>query len=445
MTPTLINTIGIRRETKDKTQRRVPLSPGHVRELIRRHKIKVLVEPWPRRVFTDEEYKEAGAVLTSDLSKSNIIFGVKEVDRGFLQDHKPYCFFSHTIKGQAYNMPLLKHIIDHKITLFDYELVRGDDGKRLIFFGDFAGYAGMIDSMWALGRRLIWEGIDNPFSRIRYASKYECLRDAQDDFREVGERIWKYGLPEQIVPFVCAFTGTGRVSTAAQELFDLLPTVEIDPAMLNKLMRSGRFSDRVLYKVRFQKSDMFQHKRPRRQFDADDFEKHPESYSNRFEQYVPHLNMIINGIYWEPRFPRLLSKKFMKALYKVDPHPRLKVIGDITCDINGSMELTVKEADSLNPVYVYEPLSGNVIDGWEGKGPVILAVDKLPAELPREASESFGNALAPFVPELAAANFAKPFSSLNIPDEFKKAMIVHRGVLRPQFSHLKKLTELGSV
>jgi alanine dehydrogenase len=437
-TSQVINSIGIRRETKDKTQCRAPLSPVHVRELVRRHGTKVFVEPWSRRVFADAEYKKAGAVLTADLSKCNIIFGVKEIDPALMYDRKPYCFFSHTIKGQAYNMPMLQHIVDHKITLFDYELVKGEDGKRLIFFGDFAGYAGMLDSLWALGRRLDWEGIDNQFTRVRYASKYDRLRDAQEDLEEIGERIWRNGLPGELVPFICAFTGNGRVATAAKELFDLFPTVEIEPENLMKFIRLGRFSDRVLYTVKFRKSDMFQHRKPGLHFDATHFHRHPELYVNLFEEYVPYLTMVVNGIYWEPGFPRLLTKKFMKAFYRNNPHPSLRVIGDITCDIDGSIELTVKETDSTNPVYVYEPLSGRVRDGWEGRGPVILAVDKLPAELPQEASESFGNALIPFVPELAVAQFSKPFNRLAIPDEFKNAMIVHRGKLRRRFSYLKK-------
>ena len=437
----MINSIGIRRETKDKTQRRTPLSPNHVRELIRRHSVRVFVEPWPQRVFSDKEYKNAGAILTTDLGKSNIIFGVKEIDPALMIDRKPYCFFSHTTKGQSYNMPLLKHIARREITLFDYEMVRGEDGKRLIFFGDFAGYAGMIDSLWALGRRLTWEGIENPFTKVKYATRYERLQQAKEHLTEIGERIWRDGLPRQIVPFVCAFTGYGRVSTAAQEMFDLLPTAEIKPDHFHEFVRSGRFSDRVLYKVQFQKSDMFQPKRAGKRFDVSDFHKHPGSYTNRFERYVSHLTMIINGIYWEPAFPRLLTKKFVKALYRRERHPKLKVIGDITCDIDGSIELTVKETDSTRPVYVYEPLSGRVKDGWEGKGPVVLAVDKLPAELPREASESFGNSLMPFVPELASADFSKAPGELMIPEEFKRAMIVHRGTLRPQFSYLRKFID----
>jgi saccharopine dehydrogenase (NAD+, L-lysine-forming) len=165
----MIPAIGIRRETKDPTQRRAPLSPDHVRELVHRHRIKVLVEPWDQRVFPDREYRHAGAMMSPNLSRCSIVFGVKEPGPEYLIPKKAYCFFSHTIKGQSYNMPLLRAILNRRCTLFDYELVRGDDGKRLLYFGDYAGYAGMIDSLWALGRRLAWEGIDSPFKGVRYA------------------------------------------------------------------------------------------------------------------------------------------------------------------------------------------------------------------------------------------------------------------------------------
>ncbi len=435
----MLNTIGIRRETKDKTQRRAPLSPDHVRELIRRHRITVFVEPWAQRVFRDEEYRKAGAVLTDDVSRGNIVFGVKEIHPSHLVDHRSYCFFSHTVKGQSYNMPMLRHIVDHEITLFDYELVRDRYGKRLIYFSDFAGYAGMIDSLWALGRRLESEGMDSPFRGLKYATHYERLQDAQDELRAIGRMISRDGLPERIVPTIVAFTGYGRVASAAQQIFDLLPHVEIEPSDLEDFVKAGRYSDRVLYKVRYRKPDLYQHKTRTGGFVADHFHKHPDQYRSLFESAVPYLSMVINGIYWEPGFPKLLTKRFMKSLYKQDKRPRLRVIGDITCDIEGSIELTVKETDATNPVFVYEPLTGRVRDGWEGKGPVVLAVDKLPAELPREASEAFGDALMPFVSSLARAALGQNIEKAGLPPEFKEAMIVHRGVLRPRFASLHKL------
>ena len=397
------------------------------------------MEPWSGRIFKDDEYRKAGAVLTRDLSKSNIVLGVKEVAPSFLHDGEAYCFFSHTIKGQSYNMPMLRYIVDHGITLFDYELVRDADGRRLIFFSDFAGYAGMIDSFWALGRRLEWEGITSPFSRIKYATHYGRLHDAEDDLRAIGRMISRDGLPAKIVPMICAFTGYGRVATAAQRMFDLLPHADIEPEELDQFVRAGRYSDRVVYRVRYRKPDMYEHRSAGRTFSVDHFQKHPDQYQSRFERAVPYLTMIINGIYWEPGYPRLVTKRFMKSWYRLEKRPRLRVIGDITCDIDGYIELTVKETDATQPVFVYEPLTDKVRDGWEGKGPVVLAVDKLPAELPREASESFGNALMPFVPSLARASFGRSFAKIDLPREFKDAMIVHQGVLRRAFKGLHTL------
>jgi len=434
----MLNCIAIRKETKDKTQQRAPLTPTHVRELVRKHKITVIVEPWEQRIFKDREYQKAGATLSSDLWDANVIFGVKEIAPEYLYDNKAHCFFTHTIKGQSYNMGMLQHILHRRITLMDYELVHDREGKRLIFFSDFAGYAGMIDSLWAMGQRLNSEGIRNPFSSIKYATKYESLASAEEAFQEVGEKIWKSGLPGSIVPFICGFTGYGRVATAAQKMFDLLPTVEIEPENLRAFYLAGRFSNRVLYKVNFRKPDMFHHKRANKKFDPVEFQTYPERFTNRFEQFVPMLSMIVNGVYWEPRFPKLVTKKYMKALYKKETHPRLRVIGDITCDIDGSIELTVKETNATNPVYVYEPVSSVVRDGVEGRGPVILAVDKLPTELPREASEHFGSALLPFVPALARKNYQRELNTLTLPAPFQSAVIAHQGKLAPRYAYLKK-------
>ena len=207
--------IGIRRETKDPTQQRVPLSPEQVKHLIDEHAMRVMVEPMPRRIFADEEYTAAGAELTDDLSAANMVLGVKEIDTRYMIDGMAYMFFSHTIKGQAYNMDMLRYILDHGITLFDYELIKNAEGQRLVFFGNFAGYAGMIDSMWAMGKRLQAEGYDTALSQIQYATNYGMLADAETAFRAVGERIRTDGLPADIVPFVCGFTGYGNVSRGA--------------------------------------------------------------------------------------------------------------------------------------------------------------------------------------------------------------------------------------
>jgi alpha-aminoadipic semialdehyde synthase len=430
------NVIGIRKETKDKTQRRAPLSPKDVRWLVREKNIRVLVEPWPQRIFKDEEYTQAGAELTSDLSNANIIFGVKEVAPSRMLPDKAYVFFSHVVKGQAYNMQMLRHILASNVSLFDYELVKDMSGKRSIAFGDFAGYAGLIDSLWALGERLSWEGVTNVFSRMKYATAYEKLEEARADLRAIGRDIRSHGLPKECSPFVVLLTGYGRVSTAALELLKLLPTKMINPGSLQAFIDRGAFSRNTVYIVQCRKPDMYTKTSDYGTFDLDEFTAHPERYSSKFLEYVPHASLIINGIYWESKYPRMLTKEYIKKLFGRGKNPTLRVIGDITCDIGGSVEITVKSTTDKDPVYVYSPSTDTAISGWKGRGPVVLAVDILPTELPWEASSAFSTALAPFVPGLARADLSKPVSDLAIGRAFKDALIAHRGSLTPPFSYL---------
>ncbi len=438
------NCIGIRHENKDLTERRAPLTPDQVGQLIRDHQVEVLVEPSPTRIFPEEAYRAVGAIITPDLSRSNIIFGVKEIPLPSLAPEQTYCYFSHTIKAQPHNMPMLKRLLELKDTLLDYELVKDDTGHRVIFFGNFAGYAGMIDTLWALGRRLEWEGLTTPFADIRPAHRYADLDEARAAVREVGERIRREGLPEALAPLVVGFTGYGQVSRGAQHIFDLLPVETLSPEELPAFFAEGKPSRHRVYKVEFHKPHMYRHKAGQ-PFKVEEFTHHPERYEGNFHTYVPYLTVIVNGIYWEPEYPRLLTRRFVREWYRRDPHPRLRVIGDITCDVDGSIELTVKATNSENPVYVVDPFTDEVRDGWEGPGPVIMAVDKLPTELPREASEAFGAALLPFVPALAAADFTLPYRELipQLPPEFRHAVIAHRGELTPEFAYLKEHVNAG--
>jgi len=428
--------IGIRKETQYPSERRAALTPDHVKKIVDQN-IDVIVEPADQRVFTSEEYTNVGANVSSRLEECDIIFGVKEVPINDLIPNKPFVFFSHTIKGQDYNMPLLQSILDKNITLIDYELVKNKEGFRIIFFGKFAGFAGIIDSLWLLGKRLGLEGIDNPFNIMEQATEYNMLNDAEKIIKQVGEKISEVGLPEEVTPLITGFTGYGNVSKGAQQLYDLLPTVEIKAEEFEKFISMGKFSNKVVYKVELKEKDMYSHKLGK-QFNLDHFIENPKEYGSLMNNFLPYLTMLVNGIYWEERFPKHVTKELMKEYYSNGSDQKLKVIGDITCDIEGSVELTTKATSSDNPAFVYEPLTGLVKDGIEGNGPVILAVDKLPAELPRQASKTFGDALLPFVKFLAETNYSLDFEKLNLPEEFKNAIIAHKGKLTPNFKYLEK-------
>ena len=429
-------TIGIRHEDKYTMERRTPLPPEYVKKLHEKG-IKVYVESSPKRVFTDEEYKAAGAFITKSMAACPVIFGVKEMPVSFFEDNKTYVFFSHVIKGQSYNMPMLRKMMEKKCTLIDYEKIADASGRRLIFFGRYAGLAGMINSFWSLGQRLKEQGLETPFTRIQQSHKYDSLADAEQAIREVGELIRAEGLPTELQPFTIGFTGYGNVSRGAQHIANLLPAIEITPVELLKLKQNGKYSNHLVYKVVFKEEDLSKSKNPKDSFGLQDYYNHPEKYENRFEQYAPHLTILMNCMYWDDRYPMLITKDFMEKLY-LEGNMKLKVIGDVTCDPDGSVEFTHKGTEIEDPVFVYDPVKREPKMGFSGDGILVMAVDILPSELPRESSESFGEALVDFVPAIATADYQKDFNNLDLPPEIKRATILHKGKLTPDYQYIEE-------
>jgi len=409
--------IGIRREDKNRWERRVPVTPEHVAELSR-HGVTVWCEPSALRAFSDDAFRAAGARVDGDLSSCPLVIGVKEIPADKLTPGTAYAFFAHVAKGQPLNMPMLRRLMELGCTLIDYEKIVDDRGRRLVFFGRHAGFAGMIDTLTALGRRLTWEGIASPFATMKMAHEYAHLEQAHADLALVADAVRRGGLPPQLHPLVFGFTGSGNVSKGAQELFDHLPYEEILPEDLGAAAADPDLPRNILYKVVFRRDERM-------------------AQDGSMRRHLSHLTVLVNGVYWEPQHPRVVGFDDLRALFD-GARPRLRVIGDITCDVNGSIEANVKVTTPDNPVYVYDVARGEAVDGVAGDGPVILAVDNLPCELPVDASRSFGDALLRFLPALARCDWTLPVESLGLPDEILRAVIVHRGRLTPPFAYLER-------
>jgi saccharopine dehydrogenase (NAD+, L-lysine-forming) len=430
------NCVGIRREDKSEWERRVPITPDQAATLRREHGLGFIVQPSPIRVFPDAEFAQAGARVQEDLDACAVVLAIKEIPEKVFRPGGVYVFFSHTIKGQPYNMPMLQRMLDLECTLIDYERIVDAKNRRLVFFGRHAGLAGMIDTLWALGQRLAWEGIPTPFTQLRQTHTYADLHEAESAIHAVGEQIRRDGLPEPVVPVVCGFAGYGNVSAGAQEILDHLPVAVVEPPDLASFMSSGTHSNRTLYKVVFKEEHMVEPREPGQPFELQDYYEHPDRYRGVFAQYVPHLTVLVNGIYWSEDYPRLVTRALLRRLWTDGP-PRLRVIGDISCDVEGAIECTIKCTEPGEPVFVYDPLSGEATDGYAGRGVVVLAVDILPSELPREASEDFGRILMPFLPAVAQADYSQPFERLVLPPEIKRAVIAHQGKLTPDYEYIQ--------
>jgi len=429
--------IGIRREDMYAWERRTPLVPDDLASLSADAELGFLVQSSEKRAFTDAEYREAGLDIADSLTDCPIIIGLKEIPVDVLERGKPYVFFSHVIKGQPANMPMLQQALDLGCTIIDYEKIADENGRRLIFFGNYAGLAGAIDTLWTLGQRLAWEGISTPLAEIKQASTYRDLAEAKAAITKAGERIATEGLPEAISPLVIGVAGYGNVSVGAQEILDLLPITEL-PA--NALLSSDSLraeSDRPVIKIVFREEDTVLPLVEGKTFELQEYYDHPERYRAAFDRYLPHLHALVNCIYWEPKYPRLITKQQIHDLYAGD-QPTLRVIGDISCDVEGGIEVTVKATEPDDPIYVYDPETGNIVSGVEGRGPVMMAVDILPTELPRESSAYFSNILKGFVPAIAAADYDTAFEALDLPPELKRAVIGHQGGLTPDYQYIAK-------
>eukprot|EP01113_Clastostelium_recurvatum_P037851 TRINITY_DN5577_c0_g1_i1.p1 TRINITY_DN5577_c0_g1~~TRINITY_DN5577_c0_g1_i1.p1 ORF type:complete len:984 (+),score=240.38 TRINITY_DN5577_c0_g1_i1:48-2954(+) len=439
--------LGIRRENKNRWERRAPLAPSHVAQLVSKG-IKVIVQPSTLRTYPDKAYQDAGATIDEDLGPANTIIGVKEVPIPLLNPGKTYIFFSHTIKAQPYNMSMLDEILKNNIRLIDYERITDSSGRRLVRFGRFAGYAGMIDMLHALGDRLLAKGFSTPFLHLGYSYCYSCLDNAKDAVKRMGEEIAQVGLPKSISPMTFAFTSEGAVAQGALEIFQLLPHRMVSPSeMVDLVQGKVRADPYLLYGCVVTAKDMVTHTDPSKPFDKQEYYSSPERYRSTFcERLAPYISVIINCMYWETRFPRLITIQQMADLDERGAH-RLLGVADISADIQGSLEFLMKATSIDQPLFVYDPRTSDIYESTTDKdymyrhGIMFLAVDNLPTEFPREATQWFGDHLLPFMEQIVKSDPALPYASMDLPPEIVRSVITAHGTLTPPFEYIAKLRE----
>jgi saccharopine dehydrogenase (NAD+, L-lysine forming) len=427
----------IRAEDKNRWERRAPIVPADLAQILRETGAQAFVEKSDKRFFDERKYIDAGAAGCRGMDEGDVIFGVKEIPIEKILDNKVYLFFSHTIKGQKDNMPLLQRIIDSGSTLIDYEKITDADGRRLIYFGPFAGDAGTIDILSLMGEHWAARGIDTPFAAVRRAHQYDSVRAAKEQLSEIGRIIRREGLPAQLAPFTIGILGYGNVSKGAQQIVDCLPTRRIAPEELNAFVSQGRGDRHTVYLTVFREQDLVRPIDTTSAFDLQEYFDRPERYESRFDQFLPSLTLMINAVYWEKRYPRFVTWKALKRLAGTSPAPKLSGIADITCDTGGSVECNVKSTDSDNPAYRLDPATGTIRDGHLGEGIVLLAVDNLPCELPYDSSSFFSNLLKPFVPNLLAADYDSTLETSGLCPGIQRATIVYRGRLTDGYKYLE--------
>jgi alpha-aminoadipic semialdehyde synthase len=426
--------VAIRIEDKYHMERRVPVIPKHVTMLTENFGLEFYIESSAKRIFKDKEFVNAGARVVNNIEDIPVVFGVKEMPLDFFKEGGTYVFFSHTIKGQKHNMPDLKRMVEKKVNLIDYEKIRDNEGKRTIFFGRYAGLAGTINTLWAFGQRMSLSGIYTPFSKLNQAYKYSSLAEAESILIAIKEEIETEGLCSEICPMIIGITGYGHVGSGVREILGLLNPVEIKPDDLLKFDQLKRFSDRSVYICTFKENDLVKPNQGH-VFELLDYYNNPDKYTGDFEKYIDKLTILINSMYWDQRYPKLVTIDYLKNNYCSDH--KLQTIGDITCDPKGSIECTVECTTIEDPVYVFNPVDESKTSGFEGNGICVLAVDILPSELPRESSEGFSEMLIPYIPYIVTCDYKVDYNSLSLPDCIKKGLILHNGNFTPEFKYME--------
>ncbi|NWU95562.1 AASS protein, partial [Upupa epops] len=442
--------LAIRREDVNAWERRAPLAPKHVKELTQMGH-KVLVQPSNRRAFHEKDYVKAGGIIQEDISEASLIVGVKRPPEDKLIPRKNYAFFSHTIKAQEANMPLLDEILRQEIRLFDYEKMVDHKGMRVVAFGKWAGVAGMINILHGLGLRFLALGHHTPFMHIGMAHNYRNSSQAVQAVRDAGYEISLGLMPKSIGPLTFVFTGTGNVSKGAQEMFNALPCEFVEPHELKEVSRSGDL--RKVYGTVLSRHHHLVRKRDG-VYDPADYDKHPELYTSRFNTDIaPYTTCLINGIYWEQHTPRLLSRQDAQNLLVPVrsaagstegcpelPH-KLIAICDISADTGGSIEFMTECTTIDSPFCMYDADQHIIHDSVEGSGILMCSIDNLPAQLPIEATEYFGDMLFPYIEEMLLSDGSEPLESQNYSSVVRDAVIASNGSLTAKYQYIQKLRE----
>ena len=368
-----MNKIAINRESRTDDSR-TPLVPTHIKELSSKFPdIIITAQPSKHRCFSDQEYQEQGAIISEDLSDCDLILGVKEIEPNLLIPSKIYMFFSHTSKIQPDNSAatqgtpgmdkkeLLREILKKKITLIDYENIRDDLSRRYLGFGRFAGIVGCYNSL-----NLYLETIgQKPMPRAYELNIYEKLKD------NISKR--DFGNARIII------TGDGRVARGSLEFLEFSNIQKVSPdEYIENNNTSAVFCN-------LPTSSYVSHK-DGNVFDLQHFINSPEKYISLLEKYIPSTSMLISAHYWDPKSPRLLKKK------DIEKYHNLKVIGDITCDVNGSIPTTSRPSTIVDPYYYVNRETLQEVN-QHNQALAVMAVDNLPSELPKDSSKEFGDGI----------------------------------------------------
>jgi len=409
--------ICVRREHKDRWERRAPLTP-HAVERLRARGLDLCVESSPDRVFGDQQYRDHGVPVVSESGDADMVIGIKEPPVEAIRPGQVHLAFSHTIKGQRHNMPMLRRFIECGSTLIDYEAMVGENGKRIIAFGRFAGIAGTIDTLWLAGQKLMLNGRSTELTKLTQTHTYGDIRTLQGSLSALR--------PLVDTPIGVVIVGTGAVGKGSEEVFQWmgLRRVSAEEIIKGDLPRGPWYAS-------LSRRELFQPLRG--DVDLRDYRRlGKKGFVSCFQYYLGRFDVMIHASYWDGRYPRHLDLERLKKYETRLPW----MIGDLSCDVDGSLACTKKTTKIDAPAYTYQVASDRIHNGLSWLGPSVMAVDNLPCQLPVDSSRHFSSILEELLPKLVAADVRRDLDQSGLPPAMCEATVVYGGRLTSAFHHL---------
>lgn len=355
--------IGVIREGKVPPDKRVPLTPAQCKSLLETYNdLEIVVQNSPIRAYTDQQYLDAGIEVREDVSDCDVLIGVKEVPKANLMANKTYFYFSHTIKMQPYNRDLLLRMMELNIRMIDYETITGATGRRLIGFGRYAGIVGCYNGFLAYGKK---------FDAYHLKPANQCF-----DRKEMDGELSQVKLPSN---FKVVLTGLGRVGHGALEVIQTLGLKEVTP----EAYLTETFDEPVYTQLNV---THYNERNDGAAFERREFYNDPAEFHSTFMNYAAVSDMYVACHYWDSRSPFIFTREDVKG-----ENWNVKVVADISCDIDGPVASTIRPSTIADPLYGYDPATEQEADFMAPNSVGVMAVDNLPCELPKDASEDFGN------------------------------------------------------
>lgn len=392
--------IGLIREGKVPPDKRVALLPEQCVELMKKFpQVSLFIQPSPIRCVPDSEYLNAGLLLSEDMAQCDVLLGIKEVPIAHLIPEKTYFFFSHTLKKQKHNQPLLRAALEKNIALIDYECLINEKGERIIAFGRYAGIVGAYNGILTYGKR--YDLFDLPPAHACFD-----LIHLQEEYRKV-----------KLPPIKIVMTGGGRVGKGAMEVLDALCVRKVMPTEFLK----EKFTEPVYTQLN---SRDYHIKKDGKAWDSADFYQNPAGYESHFLPFAQVADILITTAYWNPQAPALFTKEDT-----LQPDFHIRIIADVSCDVDGSVPCTIRSTTIDAPVFDYNPFTGKEDLPFSGERNItVMATDNLPCELPRDASGFFGRQLID--------NILPHFFNDDVEGVLQRARMTQQGKLTERFAYL---------